>query len=292
MARERIYIVFHWAGLMYAFVVLLVFASGFLTRDSGTLTQTLGITLVVAGVVALIQSNDNLRGLEIVGCRSLPTAAGSKAEIEVTVRNSTDRERIGLTVRTGWRIRPFGSVWLPVLEAGATATVRLPLQTNTRGCFPVPQLWICSIRPVGLCFSWKVFPQTARYYVYPAPNGRSLQAELGIGEKGEGDRDDVSGHRPYNPGDMLSRMDWRVFARTGELVVRTLEDGGDDEIAIRWEDTRFLKDTERRLEQLSCWIDQCVREGRPFSLDLGGSGGTISNLTNCREALAIFEETP
>ncbi len=71
-------------------------------------------------------------------------------------------------------------------------------------------------------------------------------------EKGRsGDRDDVSGHRPYNPGDMLSRMDWRVFARTGELVVRTLEDGGDDEIAIRWDDTRS-QDTERRLEQLSC----------------------------------------
>jgi uncharacterized protein (DUF58 family) len=292
MARERIYIVFHWAGLMYAFVVLLVFASGFLLRDSGSLTQTLGITLVVAGVVTLIQSNDNLRGVEIVGCRSVPAPAGDNVELELTIRNSTNRERIGLTVRTGWRIRPSGSVWLPILEGGETVTVRLPLPTNRRGRFTVPQLWICSIRPMGLCFSWKVFPQSAVYYVYPAPRGRSLEAELGIGEKGEGDRDDVSGHRPYNPGDVLSRMDWRVFARTGELVVRTLEDGGDDEVAIRWEDTRFLKDTERRLEQLSFWIDQCVKEGRPFSLDLGGSRGTISNLTTCREALAIFEEKP
>lgn len=292
MARERIYIVFHWAGVTYAFLVLLVFASGFLLRDAGSLTQTLGITLVVAGVVALIQSNDNLRGVEIVGCRSQPAAAGEDVELEVTVRNSTDRERIGLTVRTGWRIRPSGSAWIPILEAGETVTVRLPLPTTRRGRYSVPQLWICSIRPIGLCFSWKVFPQSAVYYVYPAPRGRSLEAELGIGEKGEGDRDDVSGHRPYNPGDMLSRMDWRVFARTGELVVRTLEEGGDEEIAIRWEDTRFLPDTERRLEQLSCWIDQCVREGRPFSLDLGSSRGTFSNLTTCREALATFEDKP
>ena len=109
-----------------------------------------------------------------------------------------------------------------------------------------------------------------------------------------GDQDDVSGHRPYHPGDRLSRLDWRVFARTGELVVRTLEDGGEEEVLLRWTDTRFLKDPERRLEQLSFWMNQCVQEGRPFSLVLGGVGEGLSsaNLAACREALAVFEEKP
>ena len=293
MARERIYIVFHWAGLMYGFLILLVFASGYLKRESSGLIQTLGITLVVAGVVALIQSNDNLRGIEIIGCRSQPSAAGTEAELEITVRNSADRERIGLTIRNGWRKRPQTSAWLPVMEAGETATVRLVVPADRRGRFPVPQLWVCSTRPIGLCFAWKVFPQTAVYYVYPEPKGRPLEAERRLGDEGEGDREDVSGHRPYNPGDMLSRMDWRVFARTGELVVRTLEDGGGEAAALRWDDTRFLDSTEQRLEQLSHWIDQCVREGRPFTLDLGASRGHLgsSNLSACREALAIFDES-
>lgn len=290
-SRERVYIIFHWTGLVFGFLILLVFGSGYLWRDSGALTQTLGITLVVAGVVALIQSNDNLRGIEILGCRSVPTAAGEAVHLEVTVKNSADRERIGLTIRTGWRVRPRASVWLPLLEAGEIATVRLALPTNRRGRFPVPQLWVCSVRPVGLCFAWKVFPQTAAYDVYPAPRGRPLDQEMEAGGEGEADRDDVSGHRPYNPGDMLSRMDWRVFARTGELLVRTLEEGGEEEVLLRWTDTRFLKDPEARLEQLSFWMDQCAQEGRPFLLDLGGSQNLSSaNLNACREALATFEE--
>jgi uncharacterized protein (DUF58 family) len=293
MARERIFIVFHWAGLVFGFVILLVFGLGYLQRDAGSLTQTLGITLVVAGIVALIQSNDNLRGIEIVGCRSQPAAAGETVELEVTVRNAADRERIGLTVRTGWRVRPRASAWLPVLEAGETATVQLRIPARRRGRFPVPQLWVCSVRPMGLCFAWKVFPQTGSCYVYPEPHGRPLDAEWGNGDRGGGDREDVSGHRSYNPGDMLSRLDWRVFARTGELVVRTLDEGGNEEIALRWEDTRFLTDTERRLSQLSFWIDQCVKEGRAFQLDLGTSRhfGNAS-LVACREALATFEAPP
>jgi Uncharacterized conserved protein (some members contain a von Willebrand factor type A (vWA) domain) len=294
MARERIYIVFHWAGLLFGFIVLIVFGSGYLLRDAGNLTQTLGITLIVAGVVALIQSNDNLRGIEITGCRAQPAAAGETLRLEVTLRNTSDRERIGLTVRTGWRVRPRGSAWIPVLEAGETVTVHLPLPVKRRGCFPIPPLWVCSVRPVGLCFAWKVFPQTGVYYVYPRPRGRSLDRETKPDRHGGGDRDDVTGHRSYNPGDMLSRLDWRVFARTGKLVVRTLEEGSDEEVVLRWEDTRFLPDVERRLEQLSFWIDQCVKEGRPFRIDLGTGGGLLgsANLAACREALATFTEPP
>jgi uncharacterized protein (DUF58 family) len=209
------------------------------------------------------------------------------------VRNGADRERIGLMVRTSWRTRPRASAWLPVLEPGETATVRLLLPTSHRGRFPVPTLWICSIQPVGLCFAWKVFPQSAVYHVYPEPQGRPLETERSVSGQHEEDRDDVSGHRTYNPGDMLSRLDWRVFARTGELVVRTLEEGSGETLALRWKDTHFLESPERRLEQLSCWIDQCVRENRPFVLDLGGSHAPLnnSNLAACREALAIFKET-
>jgi uncharacterized protein (DUF58 family) len=291
MARERIYIIFHWSGLVFGFLILLVFGSGFLSPGGNVLTQTLGITLVVAGVVALIQSNDNLRGIEIVGCRSQPAQAGEDARIEVLIRNGTDRERIGLTVRTGWRIRPRTSAWLPVLEPRQTAAITLALPTTRRGKFPVPQLWVCSVRPVGLCFAWKVFPQTTAYYVYPAPRGRAIDAEVEGGGRNEGEQEDVSGHRPYNPGDTLTRLDWRVFARTGELVVRTLEEGGREEVLLRWADTRSLEKTERRLEQLCFWMEQCLQEGRPFTLDLGPAGTFGStNLNACREALAVFEE--
>lgn len=295
--HERIYIIFRWSGVIFGLGVLLVFASSFVALGARGVSQTLGIALVVAGIVALIQSNENLRGVEITGCRSLPVAAGEEVTLELIVRNSSDRERLGLRVRTGWRIRPHAGADLPVLGPLETATVQLRLPTGRRGRHQVPPLWVCSIMPVGLCFAWKVFPAVGDYLVYPTPRGVPLDhGALGGNEygvrQGQGS-DDVSGHRPYSPGDMLARLDWRVFARSGKLVVRAFEEGGGNEVVLRWEDTRFLKHNEERLEQLSFWVTQCVLEGRSFTLLLGGGHGPLNsdNLTACHEALATFFPT-
>lgn len=298
--RERIYIVPRRAGLVFAFMVFLIFAIGFAWPSVRGVTQVLGIALVVAGVVALIQSNDNLRGVEVTGCRSTPTAAGNVVALEVMVRNGSDRERIGLRLREGvrwrnaWRFRSRLSGWVPVLEAGEICPVRVTLPTAQRGRYAVPELWVCSVMPVGLCFAWKVFAGVGEYFVYPAPrgvpldrgNGRGLDSGAGLDASSE----DVSGHRSYEPGDLLSRLDWRVFARTGKLVVRTLEESGGGEVVLRWADTAFLENSEERLEQLSFWITQCVQENRPFVLDLPGTLGVLGsrNVAACQEALATF----
>ncbi len=293
-ARERIYIIPHWAGLAFAFGIIVVFAAGFVFPHSGSLTQTLGIALVVAGVVALIQSNENLRGLEISGCHSAPAVAGNDAVLELTVRNVSDSERIGLAVRNDWRARPRVSAWVPLIEPGEAMTVRLKIPTTRRGRFRVPALWLCSVMPAGLCFAWKVFPQEGNYFVCPAARGIPLDLSSDSGrdlDAGHGNgSDDVSGHRPYTPGDALTRMDWRVFARTGKLLVRSLEDSGGDDVVLRWDDTAFLPDGEQRLEQLSFWIAQCLRENRRFQLHLGDARRDLNsgNLAACQEALATF----
>lgn len=300
--RERIYIVFHWAGLIFAFLVLFIFAMGFGFFYARGLTQIFGIALVVAGVVSLIQSNDNLRGVEIAGCRSVPVPAGEDVVLEVTLRNTSDRERTGLWVREGktrrdwWRKRSRVAAWVPVLEANESKVVRLRVPTVARGRYKVPVLWVSSVMPVGLCFAWKVFADCGEYVVYPKPKGRPLSEVFGAGEEELGVRqggnsEDVSGHRPYQPGDGLARLDWRVFARTGNLVVRSMEDGGGDEVVLRWRDTEFLKNEEARLEQLSFWMMQCVHDGLTFTLDLGTRGEINGeNLVACQEALAIFTE--
>lgn len=295
--RERIFIIFHWAGLVYGIAILLVFAAGFVV-PSGGLVQTLGIALLVMGVVILIQSNENLRGVEILNCRSLPVPAGEEVSFEITVRNTSDRERIGLKVRTDWRFRPRIAAKISILEADETLVVRLRLPTSRRGKFEIPRLWVCSVMPAGLCFEWKTFPAFGDYFVYPKPRGRPLEtASLSgplAGDQSDQGSDDVSGHRSYAPGDLLSRMDWRVFARTGKLVVRTLEENVGGEVALRWSDTQFLEDPEIRLEQLSFWIAQCQRDSRPFVLILDQSQPNLnsSNVSACYQALATFRFDP
>ena len=168
------------------------------------------------------------------------------------------------------------------------------MPVSGRGCYPHPPLWVSSDHPVGLCFAWKVLAGGGQLVVYPRPAGQSLAEYFsGQGEAGNEARkgsEDISGHRPYIAGDPLARLDWRVFAKSGKLAVKTFESPVGRRLALRWEDTAFLGDREARLEQLSFWVSECDRAKQPFELSLGPSSQPL-NETNpdaCRTALAAF----
>jgi uncharacterized protein (DUF58 family) len=292
---ERIYIVPRWAGIVFAAAVFAIFVLGYFAHGFGGLPQTLVISFVVAGIVALIQTNDNLRGVFLVSCISQPVPAGGEVILEATLRNSSARERLGLRVRLreGWRLK--GGARVAVLKPGGTGTIRIRVPATRRGCYAHPPLWVSSDLPFGLCFAWKVFAGGGEYVVYPRPVGKPLAAIFsGVGDSGQELRkgaDDVSGHRPYAAGDLLSRLDWRVFAKSGKLLVKTFDSVDGRRIPLRWEDTAFLGDPEARLEQLSFWISECARNRQPFELYLGPSFRPLNetNPAACRAALAAFQ---
>ncbi|MEI6491151.1 MAG: hypothetical protein WCO94_01285, partial [Verrucomicrobiota bacterium] len=93
--RERIYIVPRWAGFVFAAAVFAIFVLGYFAHGFGGLPQTLVISFVVAGIVALIQTNENLRGVMLVSCQSQPVPVGGEAVLDVQLQNSCDRERLG-----------------------------------------------------------------------------------------------------------------------------------------------------------------------------------------------------
>jgi len=302
-SRERIYIVPRWRAVFFGLVLLFIFGLGFALPSARPLTQTLGVALLVAGVVVLIQSNDNLRGIKLTVLRPGMAPAGGEIVLDLALRNDSESERLGLEMRHSahWlnalRIREPILAGVPVINPGQSLGVRIAIPVPRRGRWPVPDLWVGSILPGGLCYAWKVFVGEGEYVVYPRPHGVPLNWNGSAGAElvaGSGDENqDVSGHRPYEAGDPLSRLDWRVFARRGKVVVRTLEEGGGGEIWLRWSDTQFCSGVEARLEQLSCWIEQCVRESRPFRLQLDSRRElTHRNLPACYEALATFAEEP
>ncbi len=294
--RERIYIVPHWAGMVFGAVVFALFMAGYFLQGFGGLPQTLVISLVVAGIVALIQTNENLRGVVLVSCHSQPVPEGGEVVLEATFANVSDRDRLGLQVRTreGWKLS--AGVPLPVLKPGERKTVRLSLPAKVRGRHENPDIWVSGTFPLGLCFAWKTFSASGEHFVYPRPVGRSFEEGIFNGS-GEGllerkGSDDVGGHRPYVAGDLLTRMDWKVFARSEKLVVKTFEGSGGDRIVLRWEDTAFLEDPEARLRQLSFWISECLGRRRVFELHLPSGGLAGENPTACRVALATFPRRP
>jgi uncharacterized protein (DUF58 family) len=292
--RERIYIVPRWAGFVFGAAVLAVFVLGYFAHGFGGLPQTLVISFVVVGIVALIQTNENLRGVVLVSCVSHPVPAGGEANLTVQFQNSSDRERLGLRVRLreGWHL--VGDARIPVLRAGERVTIQLRVPTPRRGCYPHPPLWVSSDLPFGICFAWKVLESSGHMVVYPRPVGQPLDAILGgdseAGAETRKGADDISGHRPYVSGDPLSRIDWRVFAKSSKLAVKTFENEGGHRVILRWEETAFHHDIESRLEQLSFWVSECTARRQPFQLLFGSQRRQLNetNLNACRAALAAY----
>ncbi len=289
---ERIYIVPTWAGLILAAVAFSIFVAGYFADGFGSPAQGLVIALVVAGIVAMIRTNDNLRGIEITSCRSEPAAAGDDVILNLSITNTSNHKRLGLKARfrSGWKLH--GTAAIPLLRAGETRTVEVRVPTSRRGEFPTPAIWVSSNQPVGVCFAWKIFSNCGKYHVYPRGRSWKQSPPEDGGENGKKVRagtEDASGHRAYEPGDLLARMDWKVFARTGRLAVRTFDSHNAEQMILRWEDTAFLQNDEDRLDQLSFWVSECLRGRRPFELRLGR--GTFRNPVACRVALATFGET-
>ena len=298
--RERIFIFFSGSGVIYILFVISVFFAHRFRGGGGGLSYVLGLTLLVVGLVGMIQTNENLRGLFVIHMEVDPVPVGDIARVRIAVVNRSSNLRQALLLRFAQR-----GVWrktqpLSQLGTQASSVVVAELPTHKRGVFPFPPVLLSSVFPLGICFAWKHFvlmDKGCGLVVYPAPRGSPLfERTMGNGVRPgrvlSRGLDDVSGHRPYQSGDSPNRLDWRVFARTRELLVRTLESGGRDGVLLSWADTEFLEDHEDRLCQLSRWIDDCVQEGVAFRLDLPKATGTVLShlhVNLCRTALALLD---
>ncbi len=115
---------------------------------------------------------------------------------------------------------------------GATLSIRVP--TATRGLLTLSDVGVWCEDPFGLVALRITVAPPAHVIVYPAPaelshrgrpagahpggQARSATAAAAAADAVSGD--DLSGLRPYAPGDRLTRLHWPSMARSGELVVR------------------------------------------------------------------------
>lgn len=280
--RERVYIVPTLPGIGFAFLVFAIFVLGYLQQGFAGDPQTLVIGLIVAGIVFLVETNANVSGVFASVSRVVPTRCGEPAWIEIALTNRSGKTRYDLKVRfrKAWKFE--GLAEIPLLEPGETRVVRIAMQTTSRGCFPLPPVWVSSSYPVAMCFAWKIQELAGELPVFPRENFQGTRAR-GSFQSGT---EDVSGHRPYIPGDSPTRVDWKIYARRGSLSVRTLEAPARD--SIHWDDTAFIQDPEGRLAQMSAWLTESVRQHRSFDFTLPGFHFSGKDPVPCRWAMARF----
>jgi uncharacterized protein (DUF58 family) len=121
---------------------------------------------------------------------------------------------------------------LPDLEPGEEAVISIAVPTAARGLLTLSDVGLWCEDPFHLVARRITMAAPAHLIVYPVP-AQTSPADRATGPH-PGNRqwsgagastnamsgDELSGLRPYAPGDRLTRLHWPALARSGELVVR------------------------------------------------------------------------
>jgi uncharacterized protein (DUF58 family) len=135
------------------------------------------------------------------------------------------------------------------LRAGGSSTATVPLPTSRRGVFVIGPLRAWVHDPFGLCAVPVAVAPAVTLVVYPAraasvtsqpvPPVHDRHHAFG-GGVGVVDQDDpggeLSGLRPYVPGDRLHLLSWPVEARYGTLMVQQFRPEGQARIGLLLDD--------------------------------------------------------
>ncbi len=204
---------------------------------------------------------------------------------------------------------PSVSVWLDDLLvadlgwAAGSSHYALLLPLFARGVYAAPRWAVSSRYPLGLWEARRVLPKAAETrWVYPARVGSLPFARAPVlNPRDAGDAramtDEEFDHlRPYVPGDAQSRIAFKHYARTGQLVSQQWAGqvaAQSGEVLLDFSEVPGT--TEQRLCQLSAWIDALAVGDQRFTLRLPGladrSGQDAAHRRACWQLLAGFGQS-
>lgn len=284
------YIVPTLYGLAYFFMILNVFALGFYRNSSPF--HTVGLTLSILGLVAMIQSNEGMRGLSATALGLEASAAGASTTLRLRLSSSAAEPHYNLWVEADKSFSLAHPARLPLLSG--MAQVDVPLGATQRGIYPLTRIKVFSRGLFNLFYTWTWLPVAAELVVYPRSEGSlplPLSSEDFLGAQAAGD--EFAGHRAYQPGVSPKHIDWKALARRELLLVKDYQQQGEGAVHLDI-DGISLPDTESKLRQLTAWCFACRAQERPFSMDLKTAtlerGSGEAHLEQALHLLAAYRE--
>nr|WP_228550794.1 DUF58 domain-containing protein [Endozoicomonas sp. OPT23] len=202
--------------------------------------------------------------MTVVARGSEQVHAGQTTQVELELQ-SEGRERVAITI--GW----------PDEETTATSfssSKRLSLgcRTISRGYFQPGRFKVESVYPLGLCRTWSWVKLDFHSLIYPAANSsRDLPSASGEGEQlgkaTTAGQESFAGVRSFNSSDALTHVDWKGYARSGEMNTKLFQDNVGSDIWLRLNETG-VTGLELQLSVITGWCLVCHQQLIPFGLDL------------------------
>lgn len=257
-------------GLVFAAVLATLFVGGINYANNQVLLLCFLLTSLF--ITTILHTYRNVAGLRIEASRARDGFAGDAIDLEIIVSGAPGRAHRGIRLR--WDEAAEQRV---DIEPDQSVTLRFSVPVKKRGRYLAPRMTLRCFYPLGLVRAWSypslelealVFPKPVRDGLPPADDGSEETSER------EGRRprgvDEFEGLMRYVPGDAQTRIEWRVYARTGELHTKHFTEPGRSRL---WLDFSAWpqRNTEDRLSRLCHWAIELERREQPYGLRIPGA---------------------
>lgn len=280
--RRRVYILPTRAGMLFAAAMLMMLIGSI--NYSLQLGFLLTFLVTSMALVAMYHTHRNLARLSLTAHQAENVFAGDLATFEITVHNPTPEARYALefeplkpshpileAIGPDLPVQPITNADIP---ASGSRDVRVAVATRVRGKLSCPRLRVETRFPLGLWQAWAYYtpPLTAIVYPVPEQNAPPLpmvasgdaEQETGLAVAG----DEFAGVRPYQAGDPLKRVAWRLAARSDELTVKLFEGYAQTEVVLEMGAIDPGLSGEQKLSRLTRWVLMAEAAQARYALSL------------------------
>lgn len=287
--QRRLFIFPTGMGFAYLLTAFLLFIAGINYDNSMILNFSFFMGSLF--VVTILQTFSNLSGLVIDAGTTEPAFAGTEAKFNLLLAKSRKKQHYAVELQ--WHGFQASSNNLIDEEK---IPVQMLLPTARRGIFRPERLRITSVYPLGLVRGWSWLALDMECLVYPKPIYCELVAqENALHSEGkvvipEG-KDDFDGLRSHQQTDPLSAVDWKAFARVGQLYTKRFHGLQSEARWLTWDAIPTLN-SELKLSHLCYWVMEYSRKNLVFGLQLRGiriaPDSGLEHQRRCLEALARY----
>lgn len=288
--QKRVFIFPTWMGGGYLVTAFLMFLAG--VNYENNLILNFAFLLVSLFVVCILQTFSNLSGLVISAGPTESAFAGSESQFNIYFSKSKKKQHHSIQcLWEGFNSKPQN------LVADEKVLVSLLLPTKKRGQFKPGRLKLETVYPLGLCRAWTWIDLDMYCWVYPKPI-ECKKPTTNVSNKAEGSavsvegNEDFDGLRGYRESDSLRMVDWKSYARSGNLYTKQFHGYQSESHWIDWQQIH-TSNMELKLSNMCYLILEYSKTNITFGLrlpnmEIAPASGKQHELA-CLDALAKFK---
>ncbi|MDX1754937.1 MAG: DUF58 domain-containing protein [Marinobacter sp.] len=286
--QRNIFILPTGMGLIFGALLVVMLLTGINYQNS--LVYLLTFVLGVVFVAAMHQTHSNLAGLKLTLVQAGEGHVGDR--IPFVFRGAADdSDAIAVKLMLG-----DSTVTRHHVMAHETTDMVLMAEGQRRGYLLPDRIRVETRFPFGLLKAWSWLRPASAAIVYPRPitppdwsrmtadDGEASESAAKIAGQ------DQAELRPWRPGDLSQRVQWKRFARSGEMVIADWEG---EQGHPGWLDFEAFPgvDVEMRLSYLTAQVLERAKSTEAFGLRLPSTtiepDSGVAHTAACLRALAV-----